>query len=130
MLRAMLEAVGLASDPRANGKRRSSQWPKVRAAHLKAHPECEVCGVRRNVTAHHVKPFHLYAELELDPANLMTLCEGPGVNCHLLVGHLNDWRAWNPHARIDAATWRTKIQDRETFRIAEPLPYPLDEEDS
>jgi predicted HNH restriction endonuclease len=53
---------------------------------------------------HHVKPFHLFPQLELDPANLMTLCEDGG-NCHFMVGHLKDWRRYNPKARPAAASY-------------------------
>jgi hypothetical protein len=93
---------------------RSPKWPAVRAAHLLAHPACEACGERREkvLNVHHIVPFHVDASKELDPANLITLCEGESVNCHLLFGHLKNWRSWNVDVRKDAAEWRAKIKSR------------------
>ncbi|GCE29115.1 hypothetical protein KDA_45990 [Dictyobacter alpinus] len=50
---------------------------------------------------HHIKPFHLYPELELDPGNLITLCEIKGRTHHLLIGHLDDWQSYNLRVRAD-----------------------------
>lgn len=47
--------------------------------------------------------------MELDPENLITLCEGPAFNCHLFFGHLRNWSSHNPDVREDAAMWREKI---------------------
>jgi 5-methylcytosine-specific restriction enzyme A len=93
---------------------RSSKWPEVRASHLKSHPECEACGERRAkfLAVHHIVPFHVDASKELAPENLITLCEGESVNCHLLFGHLRNWRSWNVDVRKDAAEWRAKIKNR------------------
>lgn len=82
---------------------RSPEWPKVRRAYLKANPTCAACGSRLFREVHHVEPFHLHPELELDPANLITLCEMPFRNHHLKVGHLGNWKNWNPNVRADAA---------------------------
>lgn len=76
--------------------KRSPSWPTVRAAHLKEHPTCWACGNDRDLEVHHVLPFHLFPHLELDPHNLLTLCETIGHNCHLNVGHLGSWRRYNP----------------------------------
>jgi 5-methylcytosine-specific restriction protein A len=77
---------------------RSVRWPAVRRAHLKAHPTCAACGGRARLNVHHLRPFHLYPELELDPENLLTLCEGgvAATNCHLLFGHGGNWSRYNP----------------------------------
>lgn len=93
------------------GASRSGKWPGVRAEHLKKFPECEVCGGTSNLSAHHIKPFHTHPELELDPRNLMTLCESKrfGLNCHLLIGHLGNFRRVNPSVWADAETWRLKL---------------------
>jgi hypothetical protein len=48
-----------------------------------------------------MKPFHLYPQLELDPSNLITLCEIKGRDHHLLIGHLDDWESYNPNVRSD-----------------------------
>lgn len=60
---------------------------------------------------HHVVPFHVDPSRELDPSNLMTLCEAKkyGINCHLLVGHLGNWRRWNPFVWLHANQWRRRL---------------------
>lgn len=94
--------------------RRSGRWRAVRAAHLAAHPACEVCGGADKLEVHHKQPFHLNPALELDPANLITLCEANkgGVNCHLHFGHLGCYRAFNPDVAVDAPAWRAKLAAR------------------
>ena len=75
---------------------RSAQWPSVRAAWLKLHPICAACGGTTKLQVHHKLPFHLHPALELDPANFITLCESRGfMNCHLLVGHLGNFKSFN-----------------------------------
>lgn len=99
--------------------RRSSHWPAVRAQHLAANPHCAACGGSEKPEVHHKRPFHLHPELELDPANLITLCESGkgGINCHLAIGHLSNYRGWNPDVGDDAATWQEKIKENKE-RIA------------
>jgi 5-methylcytosine-specific restriction enzyme A len=97
---------------RTFGAMRSNKWPKVRAAHLRDYPTCAVCGRKELLNVHHIQPFHLYPELELDPFNLLTLCEGATTNCHFRWGHLDDWSSWNPFVRTDAALWLAKIRQR------------------
>lgn len=77
---------------------RSHLWPALREKHVKLNPYCKACGSDKNLEAHHILPFSLYLEQELDPSNLITLCcAGPGdVDCHLLWGHCGDWRTYNP----------------------------------
>lgn len=90
---------------------RHSRWGCVRQEHLLAHPVCEVCGGHQALRAHHIQPFHLHPELELEPSNLITLCESKryGLNCHLLIGHLGNYKRINPMVRGDAETWRLKL---------------------
>lgn len=95
---------------------RSPHWPAVRRAHLVREPACAACATRTQLAVHHVKPVHLYPELELDPANLLTLCEGPGGGCHLHHGHLGAWVAWNPGVRADAKEYLHKRLNRPTTR--------------
>lgn len=92
--------------------RRSGQWPAVREAHLRAHPTCAACGRRDELNVHHVQPFHIFPSLELEPGNLVTLCEGDTVSCHLAFGHLMHWRSWNPAVRGDAALFLEKVKAR------------------
>ena len=89
--------------------KRSGKWPKVEKAHLADHPGCAVCGATKQVNVHHVKPYHLFPELELEAGNLITLCCGEHDH-HLLFGHLGDFKAFNPTVRADAEIWAFKIQ--------------------
>lgn len=93
------------------GQRRQSQWKDVRAEHLRNHPECEVCGRTTKLEVHHIMPFSLFPDLELEPSNLITLCENKknGVNCHLFFGHLGDYKRFNPNVKADVLEWRIKL---------------------
>lgn len=96
------------------GTARSSRWPAVRRAHLELHPACEMCGGTAKVEVHHIRPFHLHPDLELNPVNLVTLCEANkgGICCHLAVGHLGNYRSWNVDVEADAKAWAKKIKSR------------------
>jgi 5-methylcytosine-specific restriction endonuclease McrA len=91
---------------------RSPQWQKVRNVFLKQYPECAVCGSKSNLEVHHIVPFHVNHLKELSPANLITLCENSskGVTCHLLFGHLGDYKKDNPNVEEDAQVWREKLK--------------------
>ena len=93
------------------GQRRSSKWRAVKNKHLAEHPECEACGRKTHLEVHHIMPFSQFPDKELDPDNLITLCENKknGVNCHLLFGHLGDYRRWNPSVVADVMEWRAKL---------------------
>lgn len=93
---------------------RSSYWPKVRKEHLSKHPQCAVCGETHKLEVHHIQPFHLHPELELNPDNLITLCESDsnGVCCHLFVGHLGNYKSFNTSVKDDAKYWHNKLQQR------------------
>lgn len=94
-----------------NSPTRSKDWSKTRNKHLLEHPFCEVCGGSKNLTVHHIKPYHKFPELELDPTNLITLCEAEkkGVNCHLLFGHLGNFKNVNPCVLEDCKSWKEKL---------------------
>ena len=88
---------------------RSPGWWKVRKARIKGDgSKCQACGRTRNLQVHHVLPVHLFPWLELAITNLITLC-GP---CHLLFGHLNHWKAYNPNVRALARHIRAMILNR------------------
>ena len=93
------------------GVSRSPQWPSVRKTHLAKFPNCAICGGTKKITVHHRRPYHLHPELELDPANLITLCEGSGNgNHHLLFGHWGNFTTkYNPHIDEDVAKWLPRI---------------------
>ena len=66
---------------------------------------------RDAIQVHHRWPFHDCVlagrpDLELDPRNLIALCETErGVatlDCHLHVGHMGDWKSYNPRVAGDA----------------------------
>lgn len=85
----------------------------MRARFLADHPSCAVCGGTRKVEVHHRIPFHLRPDLELDPDNLITLCEGcPSANHHLLYGHLGNYKSFNAQVELDANIWSKKIRTR------------------
>jgi 5-methylcytosine-specific restriction protein A len=87
---------------------RSPHWSAVEKAFRKDHPECAACGSIKHLNVHHIKPFHLFPELELDPTNLITLCMDT-LECHLQVGHLGNFKKFNINVRNDAASIRTDI---------------------
>lgn len=91
---------------------RSTHWPTVRKHHLEKFPACAVCGGTEKLQVHHRHPFHLHPELELSEDNLITLCEAPGHNCHLVFGHLLNFRSFNPNVGTDAEQWSDKIKHR------------------
>ena len=93
--------------------KRSSKWRKVRKIHLKKQPRCAVCNGKKKIEVHHVIPFHVAPWLELDSGNLITLCERKkyGIQCHLLVGHLGNYRRVNEFCKEDAAIWRNKLME-------------------
>ena len=88
---------------RKKEKTRSPRWPIARDACLKIHRNCCACGSVKRLQVHHVEPFHLRPELELDLANLMVLCMGPN-ECHFRIGHGSDFKAFNPHVAKHAGT--------------------------
>ena len=89
---------------------RSPEWPRVEKEHLRGEPTCQWCGGTEMLQVHHMKPFHLHPELELDDSNLITLCEEPGRDCHLKDGHLDNWRDFNPDIR-------SQCQARQTDKV-------------
>ena len=95
------------------GKKRSSKWSSLRKRFL-AGKVCAVCGGKKKLEAHHIKPFHLDQALELDEMNLIALCENKkdGINCHLAFGHLGNFKSFNVDVRADASQWSQKIQTR------------------
>lgn len=91
---------------------RSSKWPKVRTQHLKDNPTCAACGGKKILEVHHIEPFHVNKERELDPNNLITLCDAAGHSCHFVFGHCHSWSAWNPRVVEDAATHLHRVRTR------------------
>ena len=105
------------------GSPRSSRWKALRRDHLKRNPTCAVCGNANDVVPHHIIPYHIDPAKELDPMNLISLCEGDTFNCHLFFGHLRNWTKHNPDVVEDARIWREKI-NRIGLRDTEKNPQP------
>ena len=94
---------------------RHPDWPKVRRQFLKQHPHCEVCHTTKGLTAHHILPIWIYPALELEPTNLITLCNS-GANHHLTFGHLCNYKSHNEHVVRDAEAWRKRIDERPKWK--------------
>ena len=120
-----------------SGFQRSPLWPAVQARHLAGHPDCAACArPGAPVQVHHIFPFHFCIalgrpDLELDPRNLITLCQSKaGVQApdhHLLVGHLASFQSANLSVSQEAdglfhgltaaqleqdPGWRSRVQTR------------------
>ncbi len=109
---ASLQIVERIDSQNLLGGPRSGSWPRARREHLAQFPTCAACGGSENLTVHHVEPFQLNPAKELDPDNLITLCESPSHNCHFIFGHLCDWKSWNESVRADAARYLKEIKNR------------------
>ena len=88
---------------------RSSKWPALRREHMKKQPCCQACGSDRKPEVHHIVPVHLDPSRELDPSNLITLCDKW---CHFVFGHLLDYRSWNKDVVTDARHYLEKRRIR------------------
>lgn len=88
---------------------RSPKWANVRKQHLKDNPNCAACGKDKKLEVHHIKPVHTHPDLELDPLNLITLCADP---CHIIFGHLMDWKSWNTEVVKDSSVYLNKVKNR------------------
>ena len=91
---------------------RSPQWSMVRRLHLEANGFCAACGGTKELEVHHIRPYHLFPELELAVANLITLCNDEGRSCHYCFGHCFDWHSYNETVIHDAALWLYKVSHR------------------
>ena len=103
----VVESVSLA--------KRSPEWARKRDEFVAEHSVCACCGRRTNLNVHHVKPFHLFPDLELMDENLITLCEGGPINCHYLAGHCGaSWSAYskNVHEQIRAISSLVRVLRR------------------
>jgi 5-methylcytosine-specific restriction protein A len=101
LLRSQVRDVGIP-------EKRSSHWPTVQKDFLSKNPVCAICGASDKLNVHHKKPFHLHPELELDETNLITLCMS-AKECHLMIGHGDNFKAYNPNIEPDAVTLHKDI---------------------
>lgn len=88
---------------------RSSKWTTVKKEHLKDNPYCAACGRDSKLEVHHIEPVHLNPNRELDPTNLITLCDNP---CHILFGHLMNYKSWNKDVVNDCQVYLNKVKNR------------------
>ena len=102
------------------GTLRSPHWPSVEhfVRHI-LHPICQICG-NAQVQVHHIHPFEDCRdagrpELELCLENLCSLSETeatgttaarPVPNCHLIVGHLGNFKSYNPQLASMLVAWK------------------------
>ena len=117
MLRRLLTA--LFGQPQAEmygmcGTPRSGQWRRVQQEHLAKEPTCRVCGGKEDLNVHHLRPFEYFPELELEPKNLITLCNAK--RCHITFGHGGDFHAWNPHCISDVTLANQMYRERKYSR--------------
>jgi 5-methylcytosine-specific restriction endonuclease McrA len=88
---------------------RSAKWSKIRKEHLSKNPSCFACGRSSKVEVHHIEPVHINPDKELDPDNLVTLCDSP---CHIVFGHFLDYKSWNPRVIEDCMVYYKKYNNR------------------
>ena len=89
--------------------KRSSKWSNIRKEHLKNNPQCAACGTTKDLEVHHIIPVHIDLNKELDVDNLITLCSK---QCHLLFGHLLNFKSWNKDVIKDCQVYYNKIKNR------------------
>ena len=95
---------------KSKSKKRNPLWDNIRDEHVLNHPTCAACGSNKRLQVHHIQPFHLYPELELEPTNLITLCMDIS-ECHLLLGHGDNFRMFNPDILNDINLFINANQD-------------------
>lgn len=88
---------------------RSPKWSSIRKQHIKNNPCCAACGKCNKVEVHHIEPVHINEDRELDPINLITLCDNP---CHIVFGHLMNYKSWNSSVVDDCKSYKSKIDSR------------------
>ena len=110
LLTWVLLNLNLFWEDRTFGAKRSSGWSGVRKENIKSF--CELCekkgGLLRPLELHHIFPFYLKPELELEPSNFITLCR----HCHLHFAHLGSFKSYNVDIKKDALLWQEKRRTR------------------
>jgi 5-methylcytosine-specific restriction protein A len=88
------------------GKKRDPRWRAKERELVERVGSCEACGTKKRLEVHHVRPFHVAPELELQESNLIVLCR----RCHQFLGHHDNWKDWNVFVRRDAEQILTSIR--------------------
>lgn len=119
-----LKAFFTKSPPKPVLASRSPKWSELRAMWLSQQPICQGCGTEKNLQVHHIIPVHVDPSRELDSTNLITLCEQVRHDCHFHIGHLLNWKAYNPTCIENAKSFKTAIEQRPYSQPPPPLPPP------
>lgn len=96
---------------REKAKARSPHWAALRDDVIRRQKLCEACCGTRELQVHHVVPVSVDPRLELVRSNLMVLCMGR-LECHLRIGHGDDWSSWNPLVREQVSMFEPKHPQR------------------
>ncbi len=88
---------------------RSPKWQQVRKQHLENNNTCAACGRNKKLEVHHIEPVHLNPDSELDPSNLITLCDDP---CHIVFGHLMNYKSWNKYVINDCEVYLDRVKNK------------------
>jgi len=103
---------------RSKSKKRSPKWDGVRDAFVATHPTCAACGSNKRLQVHHILPFFMHPELELENSNLIVLCMD-SEECHLNIGHGGSYRCYNPMVIEHAKEYLKSKDPRERKLIIE-----------
>lgn len=92
------------------GGKRSPRWRGVRNANIKKN--CECCGKKgtllKPLNLHHILPYHISPEDELNPKNFLTACR----SCHYLLCHLRNWKSWDSEIEENSKELLSRIENR------------------
>lgn len=95
---------------------RSEKWPSIEKDIINKYKCCAACGSIQHLQVHHIQPFHLHPELELQESNLIILCMSEN-ECHLRIGHGDLFRAYNPLLMKDINDLRLQLVPLTTVQI-------------
>jgi hypothetical protein len=101
-------------------KERSPEWNRVRDRFLKEKPFCASCGGKKELQVHHIEPFHVRPDLELDYSNLVVLCMGRW-DCHIKIGHGSSFKFFNKDVIPNATEIKNDPKSRHRIEKAAKL---------
>ena len=100
------------------GTPRSPKWKKVRDSYIEHHNVCECCSSKNKLQVHHIEPFCVAPDKELEYSNLITLCS----RCHLFMGHCGNWRNYNGNLNYWIGMVRHMLQSRKACSFGSDQP--------
>ena len=89
-----------------SGEPRSPAWAKLSKKLISAQPYCSACGTKTNLEVHHLKPFHLFPELELVEENCIVLCR----DHHFFLGHACNWDNYVINCKDISSVWLNTVK--------------------